>query len=716
MGKSSRENLFRNPIFHLLLIAIVGLLAYSNTFHVPFLFDDKSKIIENYKLKDVANLWPPFGSRWLGFLSFALNYKLHGFNVAGYHIFNLVVHILNAILVYWLVTLTLRVSYCGMRNSEFGMRNSENNIPHSAFGIPHFFSPIHLFTYLPLFIALIFVSHPIQTQAVTYIYQRFASLATFFYLLSLVMYIKFRIHDTKKMHDAGYTIHDKEKHTSCIMNRASCIVSQASCIMYLASLFSAVLAMKTKEIAFTLPFIIALYEFSFFNGSRITDYGSRITRRLLYLLPFLLTLIIIPFSFIGPELGIYIPEMNSGGEGLRQFQLKDITTLSKYEYFLTQFRVIVTYIRLLFLPINQNLDYDYPTYNSLLEPQVVLSFFFLLSIFGLGVYLFYRSRKNIKVSKGQSIRVSEYQSFKDSDPMTLGRSDTSFIAFGILWFFITLSVESSIIPIRDVIFEHRLYLPSVGFITAFSMIVFYYAARITHHVLRITRYAFPLVLTTVVIVLSIAAYQRNTVWKDVISLWEDVIKKSPGKARGHNNLSAGYKDKRMYDRAIEHSQIALRLKPDYLEAYINLGDSYRYKGLIDKAIIQYQSAIKINPDFGRSYSSLGTAYYEKGLFDTALEYYRIALQLPSDYPEKIHNNMGVIFKNKGVLDIAVEHFRFASILKPDYTEAHNNLGAVYEEEGLLEEAMTEYQTALHLNPDNKVIRNNINRVLQMKNR
>ncbi|MBI4691106.1 MAG: hypothetical protein HY754_12705, partial [Nitrospirae bacterium] len=53
-------------------------------------------------------------------------------------------------------------------------------------------------------------------------------------------------HDTKKMHDAGYTIHDKENHTSCIMNRESCIVSHASCIMYLASLFSAILAMKTK--------------------------------------------------------------------------------------------------------------------------------------------------------------------------------------------------------------------------------------------------------------------------------------------------------------------------------------------------------------------------------------------------------------------------------------------------------------------------------------
>ncbi|MBI4689413.1 MAG: hypothetical protein HY754_03970, partial [Nitrospirae bacterium] len=229
MGKASRKKLFRNPAFHLFLIAIVGLLVYSNTFYVPFQFDDIPNIAENYMLKDLTKFWPPGGARWLGFLTLALNYKLGGLNVTGYHIFNLVIHILNAILVYWLIVLTFKTPYIAMRNAEFGFRNSENNIPHSAFGIPHL--------EIALFSALLFVSHPIQTQAVTYIYQRFASLATFFYLLSLVMYIKFRIHDTKKMHDAGYTIHDKENHTSCIMNRESCIVSHASCIMYLASLF-----------------------------------------------------------------------------------------------------------------------------------------------------------------------------------------------------------------------------------------------------------------------------------------------------------------------------------------------------------------------------------------------------------------------------------------------------------------------------------------------
>ncbi|MBI4691794.1 MAG: hypothetical protein HY754_16255, partial [Nitrospirae bacterium] len=247
MGEASRKNLFRNPIFHLFLITIVGLLAYSNTFNVPFQFDDSLYIIDNYNLRDLNNLWPPLESRWFGFLTFALNYHLGGLDVTGYHIVNLITHTFSAILVYFLVALTLRTPYFSFRNADFGIRNSENSTQHSAISyqdniedekirrwedknfstsqLPNFQTSIALFS------ALLFVSHPIQTQAVTYIVQRFASLATFFYLLSLVMYIKFRIHDTKKMHDAGYTIHDKENHTSCIMNRESCIVSHASCIM-----------------------------------------------------------------------------------------------------------------------------------------------------------------------------------------------------------------------------------------------------------------------------------------------------------------------------------------------------------------------------------------------------------------------------------------------------------------------------------------------------
>ena len=75
-------------------------------------------------------------------------------------------------------------------------------------------------------------------------------------------------------------------------------------------------------------------------------------------------------------------------------------TLSTQDYLLTQFRVIVTYLRLLVLPIKQNLDYDYPVYREFFTPPVLLSFLLLVAIFALAVYLFWRTRHSRREQAG----------------------------------------------------------------------------------------------------------------------------------------------------------------------------------------------------------------------------------------------------------------------------------------------------------------------------
>ena len=107
----------QKPLVHFFLIAILGLLVYSNTFNVPFHFDDTPNIVENYKLRDLSNFWPPSGLRWFGGLTLALNYYFGGLNVAGYHIVNLIIHIFNAILVYWLVIFTFRTPFFSYQQS-----------------------------------------------------------------------------------------------------------------------------------------------------------------------------------------------------------------------------------------------------------------------------------------------------------------------------------------------------------------------------------------------------------------------------------------------------------------------------------------------------------------------------------------------------------------------------------------------------------------------
>jgi hypothetical protein len=551
-----RLNAFNKPVFHLAVIALLGLIVYSNTFNVSFLLDDHRNIVDNHMIRDLsyyidpagadrftgATEYPMFKSRYVGSLTFALNYGAHGLDVRGYHAVNLAIHIANALLLYWLVLLTFRTPF--MKDSRFRDYSG----------------------YIALFSALLFVAHPVQTQAVTYIIQRFASLATLLYLLAIALYVKCRLCGA---------------------------LNSKSAVLYALALISAVLAMKTKETAFTLPVMVALYEFLFFGGSP--------KKRFLYLLPLLLTMLIIPFTLLGADRPF--GELIGGvGEATR---LR--AEVSRADYLFTQFRVIATYIRLMFIPVNQNLDYHYPVFHSLLNPQVFLSFVFLISIFGVGIYLAYSSRR-----RDAALRLT---------------------AFGIFWFFITLSVESSVIPIRDVIFEHRLYLPGAAFFPAFVVGTFYATEKLgVKKIFAVTA----AICIAVAISFSVAAYSRNAVWKSELSLWTDVVNKSPKKARPHTNIGNAYLAKGMAGKAIEHYQIALKLPEDitdpvgdynYSKIHYNLGKAYASKRLTDIALRHYRTAITLDPMSYRPHFAIGVIYLERGFIYEARAEFETAQRL-----------------------------------------------------------------------------------------
>ena len=187
---------------------------------------------------------------------------------------------------------------------------------------------------------------------------------------------------------------------------------------------------------------------------------------------------------------------------------------------------------------------------------MILSFPFLLAIFGTGAYLLYRSRVTPsspqpqgKVTPPPSVPPLKLRANSRPDGAE-GRGSyglrggeegllSRLIAFGIFWFFITLSVESSIIPIVDVIFEHRLYLPSVGFVIVVAGLIALVWERIVVNNNRMAKIT-PGLFALVIIILSGATFARNTVWQSQVSLWEDVVKKSPMKARTYNGLGLAY--------------------------------------------------------------------------------------------------------------------------------------------------------------------------------
>src|SRR5208283_5926154 len=153
------------------------------------------------------SLYSSFINRYIGYLTFALNYRIHGLSVTGYHIVNIAIHIANSILVYFLVLLTFRTPY--FRDQEPGIIGHQSPAPSPPSLVP---DPWSLTPELVAFFsAAIFAAHPLQTEAVTYVFQRFASLVAFFYLLSLVAYIKARLALTTESTEESFDLKKSKK-------------------------------------------------------------------------------------------------------------------------------------------------------------------------------------------------------------------------------------------------------------------------------------------------------------------------------------------------------------------------------------------------------------------------------------------------------------------------------------------------------------------------
>lgn len=415
------ERLFADRLFHpiiVLIIALSVLAAYSNSLDTQFQFDDLYNISENPIIKDTGNIPILLKSqRGLTRASFALNYAIGGMNVFGYHVVNLAIHAINGALAYIFILLILRL--CAVEEVRARMTAA--------------------------FIALLFVLHPIQTQGVTYIVQRMESMASMFYILAFILFIKAAGTERRMLRGVLY-----------------CLVG----VSYIFGFYS-------KEIAYTLPSLILIFDLLFVSEGSVKKLSRRWPLYVILsaLFVFFTVKTIIPiggFGDLSKESSLVATAEKAVTPKVPVIPGTDIPissdvtagfSMSLYtprEYLFTQFNVMVYYLAILLVPVNQNLDYDFPiSYSFFTTPEVregtvlnipipppAVSFTVLLLIALSGVVLAIRSFKG----GGVSGRVA---------------------AFFIFWYFIILAPTSSILPIADVIFEHRLYLPSLGFFVIF---------------------------------------------------------------------------------------------------------------------------------------------------------------------------------------------------------------------------------------------------------
>jgi len=671
--------------FALFLILLAGFLVYSNVYEVPFVLDDGNRIMENPEIRSAGN-YLSFESltrtRALVDLTFAWNYRFGGLNVFGYHLVNVIIHILNGFLVY-----ALSLSILGRLMPVPSRGNS---------------GPADLLTgddgsvrLAALFAALIFVVHPVQTQAVTYIVQRYTSLAAFFYLASILFYIRARglqsgpeggpvpvappetpagtaggkKDDWKRGGGSGKKARPPVKEAPGRRSVSDAPRRRSARVWgyFFLSISCAVLAFFSKQNTASLPLAVLLVEYLLFDRSLA---GWK--KKLLWVAAGGILWMGLLFAVVGGLSG----DDRSLGDILGDLSAatKETEVVGRWDYLCTQFNVLVIYVRLLFIPVSQNLDYFYLFRPGFFSGTTPWAFLFLVFLLGLALW-------------------------------SLRRNPV--LSFGIFWFFITLSVESSIIPIKDALFEHRLYLAVFGFALALCGSLFSLA--------RVRRPWIILLVSLVVVACGSATLARNHVWRSTESIWRDVLSKSPHNIRAMIQLGLEFMDTGRYGEAREYFSRILERWPDAYEGKYYLAFLALEEGLLGEAESRFTSLLEKTPGDRGSIIGLAETYRKLGDNKKAIKVYREGLKANRG-DSKIHALLGERLRAEGRNEEAVAHFSKALRWSPENLDARLALGELLLEAGRFDESEREFRSLIERDPRNGKARAGFGEVLARKGR
>ena len=606
-----REN--RRDGYHLtaiLSVVLVGWVIYSGTLNVPFLFDDEPQITSNAAIRLTeldgesllrAAFESPSPHRPVANLSFALNYYFGQYDVRGYHRVNLLIHIASGLFVYFLTFVTVTQPVVRATLPVIDQKKSAGQNQHFATS-----------WWMAIFAALIFTAHPVQTQSVTYLVQRMSSLATLLYLAALLFYVLGRLSHSGRQR----------------------------WWLWSGGLTAWILALGCKEIAVTLPLIVLIYEWFFFQDLS----WVWLKRHLKYLVGVMAVVGLVALLYLGNN---PLETINAG------YAKRDFTAAGRI---LTQFRVVVFYLSLLLFPFPSRLNLlsQISTSQSLLSPlSTLVGFGLVVGLLGLGIYLARQHR---------------------------------LVAFCILWVSLNLVIESSLIPL-EMIFEHRLYLPMFGFAVGVAYLLFALAA--------IKQNWSVIVLMGVSLLLAAATYERNKDWQDAITLWSDVIAKNPQATRAHTNRGLRYLNLGKQQQALDDFDRALALKSNSAQSYINRANANGQLGKYARAIEDCARAIGLQPDLKGVHYNRGNYYKQVGNFQRALDDYSREIEVQPDFAA-VYNNRGNTYQQLGNHQRALADFTRAIELKPDYARAYQNRAALHAQLGKRESALRDQEQARKL--------------------
>jgi protein O-mannosyl-transferase len=250
----------------------------------------------------------------------------------------------------------------------------------------------------------------------------------------------------------------------------------------------------------------------------------------------------------------------------------------------------------------------------------------------------------------------------------LGRYNKN-ITFGTLFFFITIIPT---LPAK-IMADRYIYIPSIGlfFIAAEG---FYWLYRSKLEPIKIVKPILAILLIGILGTFSFLTWERCQVWKDSMSLWNNVLKNYPEIPIAYNNLGEVYLRKGDYERAISNYNQALRMNPDFRGAnyfYVNRGTAYLMKGDYEMAIADYHQALRIKPNDANAYHHRGTAYLNKGDFEGAISDFNKALEINPGNAETYFYK-ALACEKIGRLQEALESYKgFMENVPPQYSNYIN---------------------------------------------
>ncbi len=598
-------------------IVLAGALAYGSAFPGAFVFDDAPNVSRNRQLDRLSDFlpggpgWSTQPNRAVTFATFAIDRAIAGNDPSFHRGVNLAIHLGSALLVLALVLSGFRTP-----------RVRSSVLAPQAWAVG-------------LVAGLLFATHPIQTQAVTYVVQRLTSLATLFYLLAAVLYVRWRL--ARDGGEAGWR----------------------SWLAYGGSLLSALLAMRSKEIAFTLPLALLLLEAVFFDGPW--------RRRILGLAPFLAAMALIPATLLLSS----APALAFEQDVIEPTRVQ--TDMARLDYLLTQFTVVARYLGLLVLPVGQTVDHDVALRTSLADPAVLGSAALLLALAAAAAGLL------LGTSPGRA---------RPLDPAV------RLAALGIAWFFLALSVESSVIPIVDLMYEHRVYLPFAGLSISVATVLALGVRRIAPGRTAALTAAVGLLVAAL---LGGLTWRRNQAWASEVALWTDAVEKTPRKARPRHNLGVALNALGRRAEAMALLREAVRLDPGYALGHESLGVALSDAGRPAEAESHFRRAIELDPKAAAPWYDLGTLRFDSRRYAEAIPFLEQAVARRPGYADA-YANLGACWNGLGRPADAVRVLAGAGDVIRDHPVARAQLALALAQLGDLAAARREAEAVRRLAP------------------